>query len=275
MKDLKWETGLVISSLAGSDEVKSVRRYWIDSNQILETSVLIQGDSFHHIIDVCRLSVGDVFEVLDGNGLARLVRLQQLEKKKAVAEILEVRPIKPLEKPWIYLAVSLPRYATFEVILEKAVELGVHSVHPFVSDHSFIRTPQSLPEGKVVRWEKIVRGATQQTGRGDLMKIAPLLKLEEIWEQFNQLPSQLGLFPFEGQGELTLRQALKEDPETHKKPEGVWLFVGSEGGYSMQEVNDFQRKGFRPVTLGDQVLRVETACLAMVSIIKYEFDLMR
>ena len=102
------------------------------------------------------------------------------------------------------------------------------------------------------------------------MPIASPLGLNQVLNQFNRQKDVAGLFSYEGECQLALKSALASIPKSHI--DDFWLFVGSEGGFSGEEVILFQRTGLEPVSLGSQILRVETACLALVSIIQYEFD---
>lgn len=250
-----------------------MRRYWFDQHQRDGDRIQLAGDLFHHVVGVCRQEVGSRFEMLSAGGLAYLVELVEIQKRLAWAKVLEERVIPPLPKPHLHLALSVPRFQTLDMIIEKAVELGAFEIHPFVSEFSFVRTIDSRLKGKFPRWEKIIQGATQQTGRGELMMLAAPTRLQDLLEEFNRRTKAVGLFPYEGEAPQHLRQAITT--LKGREAEEIWLFVGSEGGYSEREVELFQLFGLQPVTLGSQVLRVETACLAMLSILKYEWNLMK
>jgi len=215
----------------------------------------------------------DRFEILGQGDVALLVEIVELKKREAKATVLSKREISSLALPHISLAISLPKLQTFETILEKSVELGVSTLLPFFSEHSYFRKPNDALNGKQKRWEKIVKMATQQCGRSELMATPEPIKLEEIIKGFNQSDAAMGLFAFEGHCERNVKQVLTSS--NNKALKNVWLFVGSEGGFSKQEVEVFKASGLEPITLGEQVLRVETACLALVSIIKYECNLMQ
>lgn len=249
-----------------------MRRYFLEPGSIQDSEVLITGDDFHHIYHVCRHQVGDRFEVLGVEHKAFLVELLEVSKKTAKARILETRSVPPLPLPRIYLAVSLSRFATMDTIVEKAVELGVAEFRPFVSTRSFMTRVEKIPASKVARWDKIVKGATQQSGRGEKMPVMPVVPLPKLLEEFNQRHRCGGLFAYEGLSDTSIKPALRQLSQSDLSE--IWIFVGSEGGFSEDEVSLFAENGLRPVTVGDQVLRVETACLALVSVIKYEFDLM-
>ncbi|OQW50351.1 MAG: hypothetical protein A4S09_00725 [Proteobacteria bacterium SG_bin7] len=250
-----------------------MRRYWLDKEFIHKDHVEIAGEVFHHICDVCRQKIGDQFEVLGSKGKAFLVEIDQLKKKSATAKIISEREIPPLKQPHIHLAISLPRPAVFDSVLERAVELGVASVQPFYSEFSFFREPSEAIEKKLPRWQKIVMSATQQCGRSELMEIKSPLYLEKVLGNFNPADAAMGLFAYEGRCDLEIAKALKMHKVSAVR--NIWLFVGSEGGFSKDEVDAFRANRLAPVTLGEQVLRVETACLALISIIKYEYDLMQ
>ena len=248
-----------------------MRRYLLPASSIQNEQVLIEGDAFHHIFDVCRQEKGSRFEVLGNPGIAYLVEVSEVGKKNARAEILSSRAIPALPKPHLVLALSVPRFPVMDAVVEKAVEMGVSEIKPFFSDFSFVRSSSSLPASKIDRWKKIVVSATQQSGRGDLMPIAEPLTFEKILQEFNQSSSRAGLFAYEGASPKAVKEFVTEMPKDLEK---IWIFVGSEGGFSNAEVQRIQDLGLAPVTLGDQVLRVETACIALVSILKYEAGLM-
>ncbi|WP_413568710.1 RsmE family RNA methyltransferase [Bdellovibrio sp. HCB117] len=252
-----------------------MRRYWIEKKDLFQDQVNFTGDVFHHIFDVCRQEVGSKFEVLTEDSKAYFVEVTQVSKKNATARILEERVIPPLKEPHIHLALSISRFPVMDAIMEKAVEMGVKSIQPFFSEFSFLRTGEKLSDNKVERWDKIVRSATQQSGRGDLMKVQPAIPLEKVSGLINRDAGHVGLFAYEGPSTLSIKDYVQQVKS--QNPQGVkaiWIIVGSEGGFSHNEVEKFQELGLRPVTLGPQVLRVETACMALVSVLKYDFDLM-
>lgn len=247
-----------------------MRRYWIDGVSEKQTHVEITGDDFHHIVDVCRQAEGSKFEVLTASGFALFVEITNVGRKSATAQVLSQRKIEELKKPYIHMAVSVPKLATFEAVVEKSVELGVHTIHPFLSDFSYFKSQKKIMEEKAARFQKIIKGATQQSGRASVMGLAPVTDLESILKTYQETPQSRGIFAYEGDGGRTLKDVFA--PEL-KSIENIWLFVGSEGGFSHSEVETFKKINLFPVSLGHQVLRVETACVTLLGVIKYELDL--
>jgi 16S rRNA (uracil1498-N3)-methyltransferase len=257
-----------------------MRRYWIPKELVNGDDVVLIGDVLHHIRDVCRMHKGSKFEVIVGGASrALLVEITDETKHESRARVIESREIAEIPKPHIHLAMSIPRFPVFEAVVEKAVELGVLKIHPFFSDFSFIRKQEDTWAKKRPRFEKIVQSATQQSGRGDLMAISNPVDLKTILQTFNRTEGARGLFAYEGDSRLTAKDGVAKVTGSRSQAEGplndAWIFVGSEGGFSLNEVDEFLAKGLATVTLGSQVLRVETACVALVSVLKYDLDLMR
>ena len=252
---------------------RKMRRYWISNNQIDAESITFDGDQFHHIFIVCRQIVGHQFEALTDDGLAYLVQVTAVLKRSATTKILSHRKIPELPKPYIHLALSIPRFPVFDAICEKAVEMGVHKIVPFTSDFSFIREAKEFSESKFERLGKIVLSASQQSGRGDFMKIEPISRMDQIIGRIGK--NYFSFFAYEGETQSTLQREINRlKTQQGQVPENIWIFVGSEGGFSTTEVKQLTDLGLHPVTLGGQILRVETACMTLVSILKYEFGLM-
>lgn len=252
-----------------------MRRYWFDSLIDPDQVLSLDGDLFHHVFGVCRQEVQSQFELISPDGVAHLVQVTQVGKKSAQVKCLSQRIIPPLKKPWIHLALSICRYPVMDAIIEKSVELGIKEFHPFVSEFSQVRSVKDFPMDKLFRWQKIIKMASQQSGRGDLLTVNDPIPLKNLLEMVNQKPLDLGLFAYEGTGGLPLKDFLRSKTVADQSYDSVWLFVGSEGGFSHKEVESFRSIGLNPVTIGEQVLRVETACIAILSVLKYEFELMR
>ncbi|MFN7729507.1 MAG: RsmE family RNA methyltransferase [Bdellovibrio sp.] len=251
-----------------------MRRYWLDASAFDDEGVTIDGDPFHHIFDVCRQEKNSKFEVLGQTGKAWLVEVTNVSKKRAYARKIAERKVAQIAKPHIVLCLSVPRFNVMDDVVEKAVEMGAYRVQPFFSEFSFVRKADSLPPSKIERWQKIIVSATQQSGRGDLMPLNEPVPFETLLKDFtNPGVRRAGLFAYEGAAPCAVQELAR-----NWGPQGldeVWVFVGSEGGFSLQEIQRIQDLGLVPVTLGDQVLRVETACIALLAVLKYEFGLLK
>lgn len=245
-----------------------MRRYWVSEEFFEEDIIHLEGDTLHHIRDVCRQGLGSKFEVLNEKGIAYFVEIVESTKKHAKAKILETRELPALPRPHIHIALSLPKYAKMDFIIEKSVELGVKSIQPLVSDFSFIKKLGEISNNKKQRWGKIRLSAMQQSGRSEPFDVLEPMSLDNFLKQFNQNQHKLGLFFYEGESPTPVKTYLKK--HLHSDLQDIWVFIGSEGGFSDQEREQIQSYGFTALTLGPQILRVETACVVAAAVIKYE-----
>lgn len=245
-----------------------MRRYWLPKESDRGEIVEIFDSPYKHIIQVCRQTIGSRFEVLFGDGKAHLVELIEVSRRRAVGKKIEVRQINPPYPPHIHLCLSLPKFSTFEKVIEKMVELGVFAIHPFVSDLSYLKNLNRISENRMRRWEAVAKAATEQTGRGDLIHFYPVRCMMDVVELIKPSSLRRGIFLYEGETDRTLSQVLRKDFFSTELKE-IWVIVGSEGGFSQNEVDRLSTCGLVPVTLGEQILRVETACVAICSVLKY------
>ena len=244
-----------------------MRRFWIDRSCQEGEEFVLKDMLHHHVCRVCCLKKGEVFELFAEGVQKYIVELKEVSSSKARARILKTEPVPLLKKPYLHLALSIPRLNKMDFILEKAVELGVKCIHPFFSDFSHIKKQNSVLDNKRKRWETLQQMASAVSGRTEPLSIfAPCFFKDMAWPQ-----SALALMAYEGERTLGLKEALNS--KVKDDLESVWIFIGSEGGFSEDEADIFLKKEGRVFSLGDQILRVETACLMSLSILKYHYHL--
>jgi len=248
-----------------------VRRFFVTPDNLNENqAVHLDGDEFHHLKNVCRLEEGERVELLDGEGRIALAVINQIGKKSATLDIEKIDKLSPMPFPHVKIILCVPRFQKMDLIIQKCVELGATEILPVVSDRSFVKSLSKDLTVKVKRWEKIAGEACKQSGRAWPMKISEFSTLAKASELAKADES---LFLYEGDGVLNIKSALEKKQASTL--ETLTLFIGAEGGFSTTEVENFKKLGFQPVTMGSLVLRVETACIAILSVIQYHFGLMR
>lgn len=251
----------------------SMRRFWISAENFSNNEVLFEGDDYNHLVRVSRKQVGDKVEVLFGEPKAYEVEITQIDKKIAKAKVIGSRELPVPQEPFVQLAFCFPKPAVFESVIEKCVELGVYSVQPLFNDNSFFKKANDIKDAKWDRWQKIIQAATEQTGRGHLMPILPPENLLDCASKINQSPSELGLFFYEGGSAFPVKNYLEgQKLESFKK---ITVFIGSEGGFSKEEVGALENLNYKSITVGSQILRAETACVSILSVIKYQLQQMQ
>ncbi len=253
-----------------------LRRYWVDDRLEVDIPFAISGDLFKHIHIVCRQNLGDDFEILS-SGKVYLVKVKDIHKSVMVVDVIKEQNVPTLSRPHIHLALSLPKIKTLEDVVEKVVELGVYSFHPFYSDFSFFKSKDRIQE-KTSRLRKIVLSACQQSARVEEMMIHPTVSMKDLLERVKNesLVKEVRSYAFyEGKAKSLKAQLDAENNQIEDKSKvtDIWIFIGSEGGFSSPEIDLFNQYEIPSLSVGAQVLRVETACVSIVSVLKYHYDL--
>lgn len=248
-----------------------MQRFFLPADAIKQDTVSFPPAIAHQIRHVLRLNEGMQVQVLDGQGALLSVSLLPEVEGRLEGRILE--RTYPDSKPTIQfsLCVSLTQREKFELILQKAVEVGVSFIQPFVSRYSLVREKTIQPKRRL-RWEGILREAAEQSGRILIPKLHEVAILPRVIEQC-AAESDLCLAAWEGEHTATLQQVLLEAQEK-KTLRRIALFIGPEGGFAQQEMDLFQQHAVLSVSLGRRILRMETAAIVAPALVLYELGQM-
>jgi 16S rRNA (uracil1498-N3)-methyltransferase len=245
-----------------------MNRFFLDSHLIINDRVNFPENIAHQIIHVLRMDSGEVVEVLDGKGLIFQVQLDiDFDKKVVLGKILDRKPATTEPGISICLCFGMTSREKVELILQKGTEVGVSKFSPFISSRSLVQST-ALSDKRKLRWERIIREAAEQSHRGKLPAlISPMRFKECLSANFDQ--HDLSLIAWEGAAatEGALRESLK-DFEGLK----IALFIGPEGGFSDDEIGTAKKAGCQVISLGERILRMETAALVFPAIVLYELD---
>ena len=242
-------------------------RFWIDRACLQKDQFVIRGSLYHHICRVLKIKKGEAFELFCEGFQKYEVFLKSVSASQAVAQVLKAYPVPALKKPYLKLAVSLPKFSKFESLLENAVQLGVKEIQPFLSDFSFLKKISQLKPERYQRWKKIIESHKALTARTEDLKIQPLKPLSDLlFSKEDQI-----LIAYENSKNF-LKKILAQKA---KPPLNVWLFIGSEGGFSKSELENFKKTHpwAKDFSLGEQILKVEIAGLFALNLLKYHYHL--
>ena len=239
-------------------------RFYVPNPLIKDELLKIEGSEARHIRRVLRLRAGD--EIVVFNGLSKEYEgtIVEVTPSSVVINIQNSSPStreSPLE---ISLAQSLLKGEKMDYLIQKATELGIKEIIPFLSSRSIPLLEKSRGLKRYHRWEKIAIEASKQCGRGIVPKIKPLQSYSEMLQVASS--DSLHLILWEEKG-VRLKEVLKDSKEKMK----IFFIVGPEGGLSIEEVEQAKGMGFLPVILGKRILRSETASLCLLSILQYEW----
>ena len=245
-------------------------RFWIDRACLQNQQFLITGSLYHHICRVSKIKKGETFELFCEGSQKYKVFLSSVSAKQALAQVIKAYPVPPLKKPYLKLAISLPKLSKLESLLESAVQLGLKEIQPFVSDFSFLKKSSQLKPERYQRWQKIIDSHKALTARTEDLKIQPLKPLADLlFSKEDQI-----LIAYEN-SKNSLKKILAQKSPKKPAPLNVWLFIGSEGGFSKSELENLKKihPWAKDFSLGDQILKVETAGLVALSLLKYHYHL--
>lgn len=243
----------------------ALRRFFVENIRAKAGFCSITGSEARHISRVLRMAPGDRFVLMDGSG-ARYQALIDAIGAREVRVLLEKALPAPRPSPVkIILCQALLKSRPMDYIVQKTSELGVDCIVPFSSKRTVVRLKGDRMRNKIRHWREIARGAAKQSGRETTAEIEAPLPFQELatrWKEENAHKVIL----WEGEREKDLKELLTSS----SSPGKVIAFIGPEGGFVHEEIEEAQSAGFSPVSLGGRVLRSETAAIILVALIQYE-----
>jgi 16S rRNA (uracil1498-N3)-methyltransferase len=238
-------------------------RFYVPQPRLERGMLKVEGEEVKHIRKVLRLTEGDEITVFDGLGKEFEGTIVEERLSSVVIRVKSVSSSKrdsPLE---VTLAQSLLKGEKMDYLIQKATELGVKEIIPFLSSRSVPLLEKSKRLKRHHRWERIAIEASKQCGRGVVPRIEFLQDYSEMLPKAS--PNALRLILWEREG-IRLKEILERSKEKKK----IFFVIGPEGGLSQGEVDEAKEAGFIAVTLGRRILRAETASLCFLSILQYE-----
>lgn len=243
-----------------------MNRFFLDPHLISEDDVTFPKDIAHQILHVLRLSKGDSVDVLDDSGwVYRVVLDVDSQGRRVIGRITDKKPVLSEPRVRLVLYFGLSNRDKVEWILQKGTEIGISEFSPFVSSRTLVQST-SLSEKRVVRWERIIREAAEQSQRGELPVLNRPMEVEACYRRAAK-EMDLCLIAWE-RADLDDRdidgwiQTFNGD--------SLALFVGPEGGFSENEIQVGRAAGCETVSLGRQILRMETAAIVFPAIVLHE-----
>lgn len=244
-----------------------MHQFFVTPDQVEEKYIHITGSDVNHIKNVLRMRDGEKFNVSDGQSRKYLCEISEMTAEEVLAEIISEEEAENELPSRIYLFQGLPKADKMELIVQKAVELGVYEIIPVETKRAVVRLDAKKAAKKVERWNGISESAAKQSGRNIVPEISQVMTFAEAVARAKEL--DVALIPYElAEG----MQATREIIGNIKPGQSVGIFIGPEGGFDSAEVEKAQAAGVSPVTLGKRILRTETAGLTMLSILMYHLE---
>jgi 16S rRNA (uracil1498-N3)-methyltransferase len=237
-------------------------RFYVEKGQIGKEAIEIQkADDLHHLVRVMRIKEGEEVLITDGEGAGYITEVMQVTKERVslkIKRVLEKRDRKA-QKIKIALACAVPKYAHFEEIVDKATQLGIDEIIPLLTERTFIK--KEAFDKKMGRLGRIMRAAAKQSGALFLPHLRGGVYFNDFIKEVSAY--DLCLLPNLSKRPLSIKEAVAAFAGGR-----LLVLIGPEGDFTPDEIRLALEKGCQGVSLGESVLRVDTAAVAVISFLK-------
>ncbi len=242
-------------------------RFFVQSGNVSTSSLSIIGDDVNHIKNVLRMHPGEIIDCVDEDRLAYRCKVAELTEDEIICEILERHEPETELKNRITLYMGLPKSDKPELVIQKAVELGAARIVPVVTKRTVVKLDAKKAAKKVERWQAIAEAAAKQSKRAMIPEVGAVISYRDALLEAGQ--DDVVLIPYEQETDISRTREIIRGIKTGQS---VSVFVGPEGGFEEAEVKAALENGASSITLGHRILRAETACITILSILMYELD---
>jgi len=222
---------------------------------------VLSGPEFHHLHHVLRLQIGDNVILRDEQGIEYQGIITQLSSDTAAISLTTSTAL-PHCSFSLTLALGLLKGQKMDLVIEKATELGVQTIIPFVSTSTVSHIPPERQANRLARWQRIAQSAAKQSS-SPLPHINPPCSFDQLLADIPPTADKLLFY----ENEHT--DTLKAFAHTQPALSSLWIIIGSEGGFTPEEVQQAQKAGCTTVSLGQSILRAETASIAAVALCQF------
>lgn len=244
-----------------------MHHFFVEQNQIDDEYVTITGSDVNHIKNVLRMKSGE--EILVSNGVDKdyYCAIESLDEEKIKAKILNINFEGSELDAELYLFQCLPKADKMELIIQKAVELGVKEIIPVASKRAIVKLDAKKEENKLKRWNAISESAAKQSRRIIIPKVNRVHSFKEAIQYCSTF--DMNIIPYENYKDMTeTRQVL----DMIKPGMKIGIFIGPEGGFDESEVDMAIENKVSRISLGKRILRTETAGLTILSILMFKLE---
>lgn len=240
-------------------------QFFVEPEQIREDIVIITGSDVNHIRNVLRMKSGEQVRISDNCGGDYLCEIQEITAEQVALHILETcanteLPVK------VTLYQGLPKSDKMELIIQKAVELGVSEIVPVSMKNCVVKLDEKKAKSKQSRWQSIAESAAKQSKRSVIPTVGAVMTFAQAVEQAKNM--DVRLVPYEQERGMAYTRA---SLDSIKKGDEVAIFIGPEGGFAPSEI-ELVRDDMKLISLGNRILRTETAGLATLAMLIFAIE---
>lgn len=243
-------------------------RFYVNENDISDKSIIITGSDVNHIRNVLRMTQGDRLIAGDGGGTDYYCVIDSITQNEVGLIIESTKKSEAELKTELYLFQALPKKDKMEFIIQKAVELGVHEIIPIITKRCVVKLEDAgRQEKKTARWQAIAEAAAKQSARGIIPAVQMPMKLADAVKYADTL--EYNIIPFEHAEGMDYSRDIMDRAADCRS---VGIFIGPEGGFERDEIELAKQAGMKVVSLGNRILRTETAGMTVLSILMFKIS---
>lgn len=246
-------------------------KFFVESKQIKDNKIIIIGQDVNHIKNVLRKTIGSSIEICDKDDSKNfLAEIKSIDTD--IIECIIIEEIKTNAESNVFINVfqGLPKSDKMELIIQKSIELGASKITPVTMKRCVVKLSEKDGEKKIARWQKISEVASKQCGRNIIPQIDNICSIKDVCNEISEYDAVW--VAYENEKNNKLKSELQELKNSPKKDLKVAIVIGPEGGIEPDEIENLKTNGAAIISLGDRILRTETASLNMISIINYELE---
>ena len=240
--------------------------FFAEQNNKQNSQYIIEGNDYNHIKNVLRMEIGDKC-LISCDGKSDLCRIDAFEDNAVLFEIIEEDYMDTELPVKIYLFQGLPKADKMELIIQKAVELGVYQVIPVSTKRCVVKLDDKKAKSKIARWQGIAEAAAKQSKRGIIPQVREVMTFKNAVKMAADM--EVRLIPYElAEGMAKTKEIISNIQPGHR----IAIFIGPEGGFEESEITEALENGIEPITLGKRILRTETAGFTILSWLMYHLE---
>ena len=241
-------------------------QFFVEEEQVHSDSISITGGDVNHIKNVLRMKNGEKIRVSSKSGQAYFCHISSILDDEVIAAIDSADETGTELDNHIVLYQGLPKGDKMELIIQKAVELGVSEIVPVAMKNCVVKLDDKKAKSKVTRWQAIAESAAKQSKRSLIPEVKMPMSYKEAVAYAKKL--DVKLVPYENEHGMAGTKAAMEQI---KKGESIAVFIGPEGGFAPEEI-EMVRDEMQLISLGRRILRTETAGIAALAILGYQLE---
>lgn len=240
-----------------------MNRFYVPFHPDLE-NIWIDSSESHHIIHVKRLKTGDKLILFNGMGIECNAEIVEIKENRVKVKVNRYKTISKDNQVEIDIAFAVPKGKRSHLLTQKCSELGVHRLIPTDYERSVVKLKTDC-SAKIKKWQKIAIEASKQCGSNTITEICGVVDFENVLKGIDSY--NLPLFACNQSDTYGLKKILQEYTDVNN----IIIFIGPEGGFTQKEIEMAKKAGCRFISLGQRILRVETAAIAASAILSYHY----